>query len=121
MSKPEKKSIVPATTAAIEPKSSTHDPIKFDRRSSIRLPMTAVAMATIALEDGGTILTGVEIVDTSAAGLGVRSPVKISPGTTFTLYPDKNTWPAKSGIVSRCSWDGEYFRCGLNLSLAMAA
>ncbi len=121
MSKPAKKSNVPATSATIESKGATHDPLKFDRRSSIRLPMTAVAMATFGLEDGGTILTGVEIVDTSAAGLGIRCPVEVKPGTSFTLYPDKNNWPAKSGIVSRCSWDGEYYRCGLNLALAMAA
>ncbi len=121
MSKPEKKSNVPATSATIESKGATHDPMKFDRRSSIRLPMTAVAMATFGLDDGGTILTGVEIVDTSAAGLGIRCPVEVKPGTSFTLYPDKNNWPSKSGVVSRCSWDGEYYRCGLNLALAMAA
>ena len=110
-----------AITVPTEPKAAVHDALKFDRRSSIRLPMTAVAMATFALDDGGTVLTGVEIVETSAVGMGIRSPVEVKIGTRFSLFPDKNNWPAKEGIVSRCSWDGEYYRCGLNLSMAKAA
>ena len=83
--------------------------------------MSGVAMASFAMGHDSNALTGVEIVDTSANGIGIRSPIEVTPGTRFTLYPDSANWPAKSGVVSRCHWDGEYYRCGLNLGLALAA
>jgi len=92
-----------------------------DRRDSIRLPMTGVAMAAFDDGEGGTILTSVELTDTSAAGLGIRCPVKVSPGTHFSLYADGATWTPRTGTVARCSEDGHYFRCGLAIRLLAAA
>lgn len=92
-----------------------------DRRTSIRLPMTGVAMAAFDDGEGGTILTSVELTDTSAAGLGIRCPVKVTPGTRFSLYSDGATWTPRTGTVSRCNEDGHYFRCGLAIRLLAAA
>ncbi|MBU6412563.1 MAG: PilZ domain-containing protein [Planctomycetes bacterium] len=99
----------------------TQGQLTVDRRTSIRLPMTGVAMAAFDDGEGGTILTSVELTDTSAAGLGIRCPVKVTPGTRFSLYSDGATWTPRTGTVSRCAEDGHYYRCGLAIRLLAAA
>lgn len=97
------------------------DVLKFDRRTTKRSPADGIAMAAFDDGFGGTVLSSVELLDTSTGGLGLRSPVRARVGAGVTLYPDGSRWPPYTAVVARCDPDDDYFRIGLALASRRAA
>lgn len=95
--------------------------LKLDRRTAEREPRTGFAMAAFFDDDGALSLTRVELVDVSDGGLGLVCPVEVSPGVRFSLYSNATVLPHSTGIVARCSPEGEDFRVGLRCDRRLAA
>ena len=94
---------------------------KLDRRHDERNRISGEGLAAFIDGEGGAKVCKVHFVDASAFGLGVRCGIPVTPGARFTLRPESGLSQAHSGVVSRCTKDGDYYRLGLKLSLAMAA
>lgn len=94
---------------------------KIDRRTGERLPRSGSAMAAFFDDDGALSLTRVELADESLAGLGLVCPVEVPRGTRFSLYSTGTPLPHTTGIVARCSPEGEDFRIGLRCDQRIAA
>ena len=95
--------------------------LPFERRAGERVDLSGGAMAAFYDEDGAFGLTRVELVDTSGAGIGMRCPVQVAPGVRFSLYSGSIPLPHQTGIVVRCSREGEEFRIGLRCDRRKAA
>lgn len=94
---------------------------KLDRRHDERAGLSGDGLAAFVDGDGGAKVCKVEFVDASALGLGVRCGIAVSPGSRFTLRPERGLSQAHSGVVARCTKDGEQYRLGLKLYVAAAA
>lgn len=94
---------------------------KLDRRHDERAGISGDGLAAFVDGEGGAKVCKVEFIDASAFGLGVRCGIPVSPGSRFTLRPEKGLSQSHSGVVARCTRDGELYRLGLKLSLAVAA
>lgn len=92
-----------------------------DRRREDRAPLAGEGIAVFSDGDGGAKIVRVDFADCSNAGLGVLSGLAIAPGATFTLRPDSGLAHGHSGVVSRCTKDGDRYRLGLKLARAVAA
>ena len=92
-----------------------------DRRREDRSLLAGEGIAVFSDGDGGAKIVRVDFADCSIAGLGVLSGLAIAPGATFTLRPDSGLSNGHSGVVSRCTKDGDRFRLGLKLARAVAA
>ncbi len=95
------------------------DCLRFDRRVDERLPASGSAIGAFVDAEGAFTLTRVEVVDESAAGLGLLSPVEIPSGRRCTLCA--GLVPHESGVVTRCRPEGEAFRVGLRCDRREAA
>ncbi len=100
--------------------SASPAPLKFDRRRYARLPSGGSFVVAYHDENGAGI-TRVELLDSSATGLGLRSPVPLSPGTRLSLFIEGNTLPGRTGVVVRCEKDARGFRAGLACDARVAA
>jgi hypothetical protein len=94
---------------------------KLDRRHDERQTIMGEGIAAFIDGEGGAKVCKIEFIDASGMGLGVRCGIAVAPGARFTLRPDSGLSRAHSGVVSRCTSDGEGYRLGLRLSLAAAA
>lgn len=92
---------------------SAQQPSPGDRRASprARVQGTATAVFTGGVEAGA--LTPVELIDACPAGLGVRSPVPVAPGSAFSIMPEVGLYPRMVGLVVRCEREGDGYRLGL--------
>ncbi len=97
------------------------DGLKLDRRTWSRTPRQGSAMAAFFDEDGALSLTRVELTDESQGGLGLLCPVEVPRGVRFSLYSTGFPLPHTTGIVARCSPDGEDYRVGLRCDQRIAA
>ena len=95
--------------------------LKLDRRSWARSPRSGSAMAAFFDEEGALSLTRVELTDESQGGLGLICPVEVPRGTRFSLYAGNIALPHTTGIVARCTPEGEDFRVGLRCDQRIAA
>ncbi|MEK6702189.1 MAG: hypothetical protein AABZ53_07995 [Planctomycetota bacterium] len=92
-----------------------------DRRREDRSPLAGEGIAVFSDADGGAKIVRVDFADASAAGIGVLSGLAITPGATFTLRPESGLSHAHSGVVSRCTREGDRYRLGLKLARSVAA
>jgi PilZ domain-containing protein len=85
-----------------------------ERRRLPRTPTMALVTATISREEGVAVTT-VSLVDTSACGIGVRSPIPAEPGDLFGFHFDGTVLPSRLGRVVRCEREehGDWYRIGL--------
>ena len=95
--------------------------LKLDRRTGARSPRSGSAMAAFFDDDGALSLTRVELTDASDGGLGLLCPVEVPRGVRFSLYNGAVPLPHTTGIVARCSPEGEDFRVGLRCDRRLAA
>lgn len=99
----------------------TSDTLRFERRGAERTPASGAVMAVFADHHGPSVLTRVELVDTSAGGLGFRSPVAVEPGGRFTLYSGSVPIAHGAGTVARCIPEGSHYRLGARCGQRRAA
>jgi len=71
--------------------------------------------------DGRVGVAGIELIDSSACGLGVRSPLPATPGDLLGFHFDDTVLPSRLGRVVRCERDGDGYRIGLVAATAQAA
>ncbi|GEM_PF-1528965 len=85
-------------------------PLTFNRRRLPRKIMKGGAMAIFTRSLCAGSVVRVELTDGSHTGLGLKSPVPVEPGTSFTLIPDQAMMPRAVGIAVRCERleDGQY-------------
>lgn len=90
-------------------KAPLEDNLRFDRRSQYRANTCGRVLATFRDESGGSCLTWMDVLDSCETGLGLRSPVRVPPGTMVEIHS-----PCGTGHSSR--------RCRVSLrpSAAMA-
>ena len=88
---------------------------RMDRRREERQALGGTAMAVFADRGSAAKIAQVELVDSGATGVGVRSYVNVDKGSSFTLTPDNVLLPKVTGTVVRCIRDGEGYRLGLRL------
>lgn len=84
-----------------------------DRRRVPRRPMQGGGMAVFSNGHGAGTLVRVDLIDASWVGIGVKSPVKVEPGSSVSLVPDSAMWPRQTGVVVRCEEAEDGFIVGL--------
>ncbi|MCC6662001.1 MAG: PilZ domain-containing protein [Phycisphaerales bacterium] len=99
----------------------TSDTLRFERRASGRTPVSGSVMALFADQHGPSVLTRLELVDSSHDGLGFRSPVEVQPGDRFTLYSGGIPVAHGAGTVARCIPEGSHYRLGVRCEQRRAA
>lgn len=85
-------------------------PLAFNRRRLPRKVMKGGAMAIFTRALCAASVVRIELVDGSHTGLGIKSPVPVEIGTSFTLIPDQAMMPRAVGVAVRCELleDGQY-------------
>lgn len=99
----------------------TLDPIPLERRSCPREKARGVMTAALAADAGTGMLTRIELVDVSDAGVGFVSPLRASVGTCVELYADDPRVAVFAGVVARCQPTRGGYRIGLRCRMRMAA
>ncbi|MBX3363169.1 MAG: PilZ domain-containing protein [Phycisphaeraceae bacterium] len=95
--------------------------LKFDRRSSPRIPADGFAMIAFG-DQTDHVLIPVMLRDISHGGLGVDAHRAVEPGTPFVMYANGAPCPHHQGEVARCvSQGGKSFRLGLCTTPLLAA
>lgn len=94
-------------------------PLHFERRRAGRTRARGQGVATFVEPDGRLWLTRVNLLDRSDAGLGVRSPVPVAPGASFTLSVGGG--PTQEGVVAHARARGGTYRLGLRCARRLAA
>ena len=103
--------------------SQERGPITFDRRRLPRKVMKGHAMAVLTQGLCAASVVRIELQDGSHTGLGIKSPVPVEPGTSFSLIPEHPMMPRAVGIAVRCEKIAEgHYHIGLKTRMgAMAA
>lgn len=109
----------------MESQRSEHPELKLtvarERRRAPRVGVKGSAMTIFSSGSAAGMLTRVDLVDASHTGLGVTSPIAVSPGTSFSLIPEAVASPRQIGIVVRCEKDEQgLYRLGLRSRFAKA-
>src|SRR5262245_54723593 len=91
-----------------------------DRRKLPRRQVTGGAMAVITSGPGPGQIARIELVDASWSGLGVHSPIAVDPGACISIVPEHTMMARHTGIVVRCSTDGDGYRLGVRCRVAKA-
>ncbi len=74
-----------------------------ERRRAARYTALGRAVAVVHDPAGAAVgLWGVELLDSSAVGLGLRSPRRAAPGATVALHFGGEFTSARRGVVARC-------------------
>ncbi len=100
---------------------------KLDRRRVPRYETYGQAVADFGDGPDGHVVAGVELVDSSASGLGFISPTPVPVGRTVRIFIGRSPVPGRSGRVARCyeikGSDGlvRGWRVGLDTGFAQAA
>lgn len=84
-----------------------------DRRRVPRRPMPGGGMAVFSNSFGLGTLVRVDLIDASWTGIGIKSPVKVEPGSSVSLVPDSAMWPRQTGVVVRCEETDDGYIVGL--------
>lgn len=109
--------------AGVEPKPATADRTAFEaaqveRRTGERVKARGQGVATFIDPDGRLWLTRVTLVDRSVDGIGIRCPVRVTPGASFRCSVDGRI---DSGSVAHTRGRGGAYRVGLRCERRMAA
>jgi hypothetical protein len=99
---------------------------KLDRRREARQTVVGNAMAAFSTGHDPVRLVPVDLLDGSAHGVGVLSPVPVEMGTTLCLYPSTaadqpNLDARRIGLVVRCEPKPEGYVIGVRCAAAKAA
>lgn len=94
--------------------------LRIERRTASRDRARGQGIATFIDPDGRLWLTRVALLDRSESGLGVRAPVPVAPGATFTLAIEGSDTTAR-GTVAHTVARGGTFRLGLRCARRLAA
>ncbi|MBL9000360.1 MAG: hypothetical protein JNK25_04420 [Phycisphaerae bacterium] len=89
--------------------------LPFDRRRLPRKVMSGFAMAVFTAGISAGTVVRVELIDGSHTGLGIRCPIPIEPGASFSLIPEDRMMPRQVGIAVRCEEEGDQFHLGLRM------
>ncbi len=101
--------------------------IRLERRRVPRYETRGSAVADFGSGPDGHIIAGVELLDSSASGLGLLSPTPVEIGRRVRIYLGHSPVPGRSGRVARCldvrTATGVHkgYRIGLDTGLARAA
>lgn len=98
------------------------DPFKLERRRDSRSVAAGSVVVVMRDADEGVGIMSLDLVDRSARGLGVTSPVPLAPGTHVTLCPQGTPHVWISMLAVRCIArpDGTY-HAGLRYTTPTAA
>lgn len=100
---------------------------RLERRRMPRYGTSGPAVADFGETDEGHIIAGVELIDSSASGLGFLSPTPVEIGRRVRIFLGQSPVPGRSGRVARCrevlDTEGCHrgYRIGLDTGLARAA
>jgi len=100
---------------------SNRGPITFDRRRLPRKEMKGFAMAVFTQGACAGTVVRVELVDGSHTGLGIKCPIEITLGSSFSLIPEHPMMPRAVGLAVRCEDAEGGFRIGLRTRLGVVA
>ena len=95
--------------------------IPFERRRTPRRPVNGHAMAVFSAVASAGQLVRVELHDSSYTGMGVKSPMKVGPGTGVSILPEHAMSPRQVGIVVRCETRDDMYFLGVQCKAAKAA
>lgn len=102
----------------LEPK--PHRPDRPNRRAGVRRKVSGTATARgYAL--GGAVEAPVRLVDASAHGIGLDSPVAFEVGTEIRLHFNDQPIAGRTGLVARCDEHDGVYRVGIDMDAAVAA
>lgn len=96
------------------------EPLQLERRGVDRSRARGHGVGTFVDPDGRLWLTRVTLVDRSDSGMGVRCPVPVSAGATFSLSIEGSVTPVQ-GAVAHAKGRGGGYRLGLHCGRRMAA
>lgn len=94
--------------------------MRIERRAGDRTRARGQGIGTFVDPDGRLWLTRVTLVDRSGSGLGVRCPVPVAPGATFSLSIEGSMAPLQ-GAVAHARGRGGAYRLGLRCACRQAA
>lgn len=100
---------------------------RLERRRVSRYAASGNAMADVVSVDGSHAITSVELIDSSACGLGVRTQNPIEVGGFVRVFIGLAEVPARAGRVAQCvevlDAQGEHagYHIGLDTGLSLAA
>lgn len=104
------------------PASESPSSLPLERRRAPRARVAGQAMAVFSGQcHSAAGLTCVWLLDASAGGLGVLSPIEVKPGASFSLVPDTGPFPRVVGTVARCEHRDDAFLLGLAVAARKAA
>lgn len=97
-----------------------------DRRRTPRYDIKGSAEALIRRTDGTSAITGIELLDSSATGLGILSRIPADLGDEVNVHWDHSPLAGRRGTVARCEpvalETGEIaYRLGLSSAAVAAA
>ncbi len=95
-------------------------PMRIERRAGDRSRARGQGIGTFVDPDGRLWLTRVTLVDRSGSGLGVRCPVPVAQGATFSLSVEGSMTPLQ-GVVAHARGRGGAYRLGLRCACRLAA
>lgn len=98
-----------------------HPPHDSERRRFCRRPAEGTLTATFSDWQGRAGVAPLQLEDSSLTGVGVLSPVELTPGMTVTLCGADGRVPARTGVVVRCRRTAEAWSVGLSFSRRAAA
>ena len=101
-----------------QPSQPSTDPARPERRGVERSRMRGQGVATFVDPDGRLWLTRVTLVDRCDGGLGVRCPVKVTPGASFRCAVGGQL---ELGSVAHTRGRGGAYRLGLRFERKLAA
>jgi len=99
---------------------SIGDPLRLERRVADRSRARGQGIGTFVDPDGRLWLTRVTLLDRSDSGLGVRCPVPVTRGATFSLSVEGSMTPVQ-GVVAHARGRGGAYRLGLRCAKRLAA
>lgn len=102
----------------VQGEASAGDSVRLERRGIERSIARGQGVATFVDPDGRLWLTRVTLVDRSDGGLGVRCPVKVTPGASFRCSVGGLL---ACGSVAHTRGRGGAYRLGLRLERKLAA
>ncbi len=101
-----------------QPDRPATEPTRPERRGVERSKARGQGVATFVDPDGRLWLTRVTLVDQSDGGLGVRCPVKVTPGASFRCSVGGRV---ELGSVAHTRGRGGAYRLGLRFAQKLAA
>ncbi|MDY7110056.1 MAG: PilZ domain-containing protein [Planctomycetota bacterium] len=101
--------------------SGAYEPLRFERRQCDRWGLNGVATAFELAGDGFGRMHTLRMVDYSEGGLGAVSDSVIPLGAAVSVGFQSPGYPAKRGVILRCTPCGDGYRVAIGFEQRMAA